>query len=181
MSRDSLAPLLFVFTKAGTARWVHLTLLLCFLDPSAPTGFVLGIDLQHISPLDGVAFLPHSDVTDPSTQKKIREMLPKGKADVILSDMAPNATGIRDIDHLKSIQLCLSLLDLARHVLDPGGSVLCKFWQGRDSGLLQKRLLEHFKEVKLLKPPSSRQESAETYYLAKLYQTGPAVRRTGHR
>ncbi|KAJ7305945.1 hypothetical protein JRQ81_010311 [Phrynocephalus forsythii] len=150
-------------------------------DPNAPTGFVLGIDLHHISPLEGAALLPFSDVTDPKTQKKIQEMLPEGKSDVILSDMAPNATGVREIDQLKSIQLCLSLLDLAQQVLEPGGTILCKFWQGRDGSLLQKRLMEHFKEVKLLKPPASRQESAETYYLAKSYKTGSAVQSREHR
>nr|XP_020659947.1 rRNA methyltransferase 2, mitochondrial [Pogona vitticeps] len=150
-------------------------------DPSAPTGFVLGVDLQHLFPLEGATFLPYSDVTDLNTQKKIQEVLPKGKADVILSDMAPNATGVREIDHLKLIQLCLSLLDLAPHVLEPGGTLLCKFWQGRDSSLLQKRLMEHFKEVKLLKPPASRKESAETFYLAKFYKTGSAVQQREHR
>nr|XP_056722600.1 mitotic spindle assembly checkpoint protein MAD1 [Euleptes europaea] len=95
-------------------------------DQGAPIGFFLGVDLLHIFPLKGAVFLPHSDITDPSTQKKIQEVLPKGKADVILSDMAPNATGIRDIDHQRQIGLCLSLADLAQRILASGGTLLCK-------------------------------------------------------
>ncbi|XP_061455449.1 rRNA methyltransferase 2, mitochondrial [Rhineura floridana] len=139
-------------------------------DPDAPVGFVLGVDLLHIFPLEGAFFLPHADITDPRTQKKIQEVLPKGKVDVILSDMAPNATGIRQLDHQKLISLCLSLLDLAHHILHPGGTLLCKFWDGGESHLLQKRLMQDFKAVRTLKPQASRKESAETYYLAKLYK-----------
>lgn len=102
---------------------------------------------------------------------KIQEVLPKGKVDLILSDMAPNATGIQELDHQKLIHLCLSLLDLAHHILQPGGNLLCKFWDGRDSHLLQKRLRQEFRDVRTLKPHASRKESAETYYLAKSYRT----------
>nr|XP_060642858.1 rRNA methyltransferase 2, mitochondrial [Anolis sagrei ordinatus] len=140
-------------------------------DPEAPVGFVLGLDLLHISPLEGAVFLPYSDLSDLSTRQKIRDLLPKGKADVLLSDMAPNATGIRELDHDKLIRLCFSLLDLAPHVLHPGGTLLCKFWECKESRLLQKRLAQDFKEVKSLKPQASRKESAEMYYLAKLYKS----------
>uniref|UniRef100_A0ACB8FKA2 2' O-ribose methyltransferase n=1 Tax=Sphaerodactylus townsendi TaxID=933632 RepID=A0ACB8FKA2_9SAUR len=142
----------------------------CSLEQDVPTGFVLGVDLLHIFPLEGAVFLPHSDVTDPSTQKKIQEALPKGKADVILSDMAPNASGIRDIDHQHMIALCLSLVDLARCVLVPGGTLLCKLWDGLESRRLQKRLTQDFTEVRTLKPQASRKESSEMYYLAKSYR-----------
>ncbi|KAL8175393.1 UNVERIFIED_CONTAM: 2' O-ribose methyltransferase [Gekko kuhli] len=98
-------------------------------DRDAPVGFVLGVDLLHVFPLEGAVFLPHSDITDPETQRKIQDVLPKGKADVILNDMAPNATGIRDMDHQRLIGLCLSLVDLARHVLVPGGTLLCANWK----------------------------------------------------
>ncbi|XP_034986865.2 rRNA methyltransferase 2, mitochondrial [Zootoca vivipara] len=139
-------------------------------DPDAPIGFVLGVDLLHVLPLEGAVLLPHADITDPMTQKKIQEVLPKGMADVILSDMAPNATGIRQLDHHKLIHLCLSLLDLAQHILKPGGTMLCKYWDGGESHLLQKRLMQDFQEVKPLKLQASRKESAERYYLAKSYK-----------
>ncbi|XP_034293767.1 rRNA methyltransferase 2, mitochondrial isoform X1 [Pantherophis guttatus] len=139
-------------------------------DPKQPVGFVLGVDLLHLFPLEGAVFLPHADITDQGTQEEIQTLLPKGKADIILSDMAPNATGIRELDHQKLIHLCLSLLDLARGILQPGGILLCKFWDGKESHLLRSRLLQDFQEVKTLKPQASRKESAETFFLAKTYR-----------
>ncbi|KAM7152085.1 rRNA methyltransferase 2, mitochondrial isoform 1-T1 [Macrochelys suwanniensis] len=138
-------------------------------DPNAPVGFVLGVDLLHVSPLEGAVFLSNADITDPVTLKKIQELLPTDRADVILSDMAPNATGIRELDHQKLINLCLTLLDLSQSILRPRGTILCKFWDGREAHLLQSRLMEHFQDVRTIKPQSSRKESAEIYYLAKLY------------
>ncbi|XP_053132572.1 rRNA methyltransferase 2, mitochondrial isoform X2 [Hemicordylus capensis] len=140
-------------------------------DPAAPVGFVLGVDLLQISPLEGAVFLPHANIADPDTQKRIQELLPKGKVDIILSDMAPNATGIRELDHQKLISLCFALLDLAPHILHPGGTMLCKFWDGKDSHLLQKKLKQDFREVRTIKPQACRKESAEVYYLARSYKT----------
>ncbi|XP_063171003.1 rRNA methyltransferase 2, mitochondrial [Candoia aspera] len=139
-------------------------------DPDNPVGFVLGVDLLHLSPLEGAILLPHADITDPGTQREIRKLLPKGKADIILSDMAPNATGIQELDHQKLIHLCLSLLDLAQRILQPGGVLLCKFWDGKDSHLLRRRLAQDFREVRTIKPQASRKESAETFFLAKTYR-----------
>ncbi|KYO30700.1 mitotic spindle assembly checkpoint protein MAD1 isoform A [Alligator mississippiensis] len=136
-------------------------------DANAPVGFVLGVDLLRIAPLEGAVFLSNADVTDPSTLNKIQELLPSGKADVILSDMAPNATGIQELDHEKLINLCLSVLDMSSSILQPGGIMLCKFWNGRDAQLLQSRLMEHFCNVRTIKPQASRKESAESYYLAR--------------
>uniref|UniRef100_A0A8C8SEI2 rRNA methyltransferase 2, mitochondrial n=1 Tax=Pelusios castaneus TaxID=367368 RepID=A0A8C8SEI2_9SAUR len=142
------------------------------VDPNAPVGFVLGVDLLQISPLEGAVFLSKMDVTDPVTLKKIQELLPTEKADVILSDMAPNATGIRELDHQKLISLCLSLLDLSQSILRPRGTILCKFWDGREAHILKNRLMELFQDVRTIKPQASRKESAEIYFLAKLYSDG---------
>ncbi|XP_007442862.1 rRNA methyltransferase 2, mitochondrial isoform X1 [Python bivittatus] len=139
-------------------------------DPDNPIGFVLGVDLLHLSPLEGAIFLPHADITDPGVHREIQNLLPKGKVDVILSDMAPNATGIRELDHQKLIHLCLSLLDLAPCILQPGGVLLCKFWDGKDAHLLRRRLMQDFQEVRTIKPQASRKESAETFFLAKTYR-----------
>ncbi|NWX91464.1 MRM2 methyltransferase, partial [Nothoprocta pentlandii] len=139
-------------------------------DPTVPTGFVLGIDLLHISPLDGAVFLSKADVADPATLRTILSLLPAGKVDVILSDMAPNATGFKELDHQKLIKLCLGLLDLSQSILKPKGTLLCKFWDGQDSRLLQGRLKEQFQDVRTVKPLASRKDSAESYYLARLYK-----------
>uniref|UniRef100_A0A8D1RL75 rRNA methyltransferase 2, mitochondrial n=2 Tax=Sus scrofa TaxID=9823 RepID=A0A8D1RL75_PIG len=141
-------------------------------DATAPVGFVLGVDLLHILPLEGATFLCPADVTDPRTFQRIRDLLPGGKADVILSDMAPNATGIRGLDHDRLISLCLSLLDMAPDVLHPGGAFLCKIWAGSQSHRLQKRLTEAFQNTRTVKPAASRKESSELYLLATRYQGG---------
>lgn len=139
-------------------------------DPSAPVGFVLGVDLLHIFPLEGATFLCPADVTDPRTFQRVRELLPGGRADVILSDMAPNASGIRGLDHDRLISLCLSLLDMAADVLRPDGTLLCKMWAGSQSRRFQERLAGEFQRVRTVKPEASRRESSEVYLLATQYQ-----------
>ncbi|XP_005003784.1 rRNA methyltransferase 2, mitochondrial isoform X2 [Cavia porcellus] len=139
-------------------------------DPSSPVGFVLGVDLLHIHPLEGATFLCPADVTNPKTFQRIMELLPGGKADVILSDMAPNATGIRDLDHDRLISMCLTLLDMAPDILHPGGTLLCKIWAGSRSHWLQKRLTEEFQSTRNIKPEASRKESSEVYFLATQYR-----------
>lgn len=139
-------------------------------DPAVPRGFVLGIDLLRISPVEGAVFLSETDITDPSTLRAIQNLLPSGKADVILSDMAPNATGIKELDHQKLVSLCLGLLDISQSILKPKGTMLCKFWDGSEARLLQNRLKEHFQDVRTIKPQASRKDSSESYYLARLYR-----------
>nr|XP_048292858.1 rRNA methyltransferase 2, mitochondrial isoform X2 [Myodes glareolus] len=141
-------------------------------DSSSPVGYVLGVDLLHIFPLEGATFLCPADVTDPKTCQRILELLPRRRADVILSDMAPNATGIRDLDHERLISLCLTLVDMAVDILHPGGTLLCKTWAGSKSHLLQKRLTREFQNTKVVKPEASRKESSEVYLLATQYRGG---------
>ncbi|XP_044187103.1 rRNA methyltransferase 2, mitochondrial isoform X1 [Thunnus albacares] len=139
-------------------------------DSELPCGTVVGIDLLNIPPLDGAHFLSNHDVADPTTHAKLLELLPSGRADVILSDMAPNASGLREMDHEKLITLCLSLIDLAGKILQPGGSLLCKYWDGILSQKLQDKLSSVFSNVRTLKPNASRKDSAEKYFLARMYR-----------
>ncbi|XP_028843777.1 rRNA methyltransferase 2, mitochondrial [Denticeps clupeoides] len=139
-------------------------------DPECPRGTVVGVDLLHIAPLDGAHFLPCRDVTDPATHAELRGHLPGGRADVILSDMAPNACGLKELDHERLVTLCLSLLDLADQVLKPGGCMVCKCWDGALTSKLQQRLLSVFNNVKTVKPKASRKESSESYFLARHFK-----------
>ncbi|XP_061212979.1 rRNA methyltransferase 2, mitochondrial [Neopsephotus bourkii] len=139
-------------------------------DPAVPTGFVLGVDLLRIAPLEGAVFLSQADIADPNTLRTIQSLLPAEKVDVILSDMAPNATGIKELDHQKLISLCLGLLKVSQSILKPKGTLLCKFWDGHESRLLQNRLKEQFQDVRTIKPQASRKDSAESYYLARMYK-----------
>ncbi|XP_042361547.1 rRNA methyltransferase 2, mitochondrial [Plectropomus leopardus] len=139
-------------------------------DPELPHGTVVGIDLLHIPPLDGAHFLSSHDVTDPVTHAKLKELLPNGRAHVILSDMAPNASGFREMDHEKLITMCLSLIDLAERILQPGGSLICKYWDGILAHKLQEKLSSVFKNVQTLKPNASRKDSAERFFLSRMYK-----------
>ncbi|XP_063284993.1 rRNA methyltransferase 2, mitochondrial [Pelobates fuscus] len=143
-------------------------------DLKASVGFVIGLDLLHISPLEGAVLLSHSDVTDPVTQNQVIGLLPSGKADVILSDMAPNASGIRELDHQRLVSMCISLLDLSDRVLRPGGSFLCKLWDGSESNLIRDKLRQRFQDVRNVKPKASRTDSAETFLLARLHKKNPS-------
>ncbi|XP_069838149.1 rRNA methyltransferase 2, mitochondrial [Dendropsophus ebraccatus] len=143
-------------------------------DPAASVGFILGVDLLHITPLEGAIFLSKCDLTDPATHRKVIDLLPSGQADVILSDMAPNASGIRELDHQRLVNMCLSLLDLSDTVLRPGGSFLCKIWDGGERNLIRDKLRQRFQQVKTVKPKASRTDSAEIYLLAKSHKSKKA-------
>jgi 23S rRNA (uridine2552-2'-O)-methyltransferase len=89
-----------------------------------------------------------------------------GLADVVLSDMAPNATGHAKTDHLKIMALVEAAAEFAREVLAPGGTFLAKVLQGGTEATLLTALKRDFKQVKHVKPPASRADSAELYLLA---------------
>ncbi|XP_064170830.1 rRNA methyltransferase 2, mitochondrial [Anguilla rostrata] len=144
-------------------------------NADVPIGFVVGVDLLRIPPLDGAHFLSFSDVTDPATQTQLQELLPKAQADVILSDMAPNASGFRELDHERLVAMCLSTVDLAERVLGPGGSLVCKYWDGGLAHQVRSRLAHAFREVRIVKPKASRKESAELYFLARFFKKNQAV------
>ena len=90
-----------------------------------------------------------------------------GKVDVVLSDMAANATGHRKTDHLRIMALAEAAAQFAREVLAEGGGFLCKVLQGGTEAALLAELKRDFESVKHVKPPASRSDSAELYLLAR--------------
>jgi 23S rRNA (uridine2552-2'-O)-methyltransferase len=127
-------------------------------------GRVVAIDLLRMAPVAGVEFL-QLDFLDPHAPAAIKAAL-GGSADVVLSDMAANATGHRKIDHLKIMALAEAAADFAREVLAPGGAFLCKVLQGGTEATLLAALKRDFASVKHVKPQASRSDSAELYLLA---------------
>ena len=127
-------------------------------------GRVIGIDLLDIDPVPGVDFIQF-DFLDPAAPDKLKEML-GGPADVVLSDMAANATGHRRTDHIKIVALVEAAAEFAREVLAPGGVFLAKVIQGGTEGVLLADLKRDFAVVKHVKPLASRADSAELYLLA---------------
>ncbi|GAB1611012.1 rRNA methyltransferase 2, mitochondrial-like [Argonauta hians] len=132
-------------------------------------GCVISIDKQFMVPVKGAITLSTMDFTKGQTQSKILEMLNGRKADIILSDMAPNTTGIRSMDHDLIIELCFSVLEFSHSVLQHDGALICKLWQGHEQKQLEKRLAEFFQTVKIIKPQASRGDSSEIFLLGKGY------------
>ena len=135
-------------------------------------GRVIAIDRLGMSPVAGVEFA-RLDFLDAGAPDAIRSLL-AGAADVVLSDMAENATGHRRTDHLKIVALAEAAADFAREVLAPGGAFLCKVLQGGAETTLLAALKRDFAAVRHLKPTASRSESAELYLLATGFRKGAA-------
>jgi 23S rRNA (uridine2552-2'-O)-methyltransferase len=127
-------------------------------------GRVVAIDVLDMEPIAGVEFA-RIDFLDPDAPSRLRAML-DGPADVVLSDMAANATGHRRTDHLKIMALVEAAAQFASEVLKPGGSFLAKVIQGGTEGALLAALKRDFAAVKHVKPAASRADSAELYVLA---------------
>ena len=137
---------------------------------SPALGKVIGIDLLDIEPLPGVDFRVF-DFLDPGAPELLKKML-GGPADVVLSDMAANATGHRRTDHIKIVALVEAATEFAREVLAPGGTFLAKVIQGGTEGTLLTALKKDFATVKHVKPLASRADSAELYLLAMGFRGG---------
>jgi 23S rRNA (uridine2552-2'-O)-methyltransferase len=127
-------------------------------------GRVVAIDLLPMDAIPGVAFL-QLDFLDAAAPERLKELL-GGQADVVLSDMAANATGHRRTDHLKIVALVEAAAEFAREVLAPGGTFLAKVIQGGTEATLLADLKRDFASVKHVKPAASRADSAELYVLA---------------
>ena len=134
-------------------------------------GRVAAIDLLEMPAIPGVEFV-QLDFLDNTAPEKLKSML-GGPADIVLSDMAANATGHRKTDHLRIMGLAETAAEFASEVLAPGGAFLCKVLQGGTETTLLARLKRDFANVKHVKPAASRADSAELYLLATGYR-GPA-------
>jgi 23S rRNA (uridine2552-2'-O)-methyltransferase len=134
-------------------------------------GRVIAIDVLSMEPVPGVNFVK-LDFLDESAPDKLKEMM-GGRADVVLSDMAANATGHARTDHLKIMALVEAAADFASDLLAPGGTFLAKVLQGGTEAALLASLKRDYKSVKHVKPPASRADSAELYLLATGFRGAP--------
>lgn len=133
-------------------------------------GKVVAIDILEMAPIAGVTFR-QIDFLDPSAPAQLEEML-GGGADVVLSDMAANATGHKKTDQLKIMALVEAGAEFAASVLRPGGSFLTKVLQGGTDAALLAQLKRDFTAVKHVKPQASRADSSELYLLATGFRGG---------
>jgi 23S rRNA (uridine2552-2'-O)-methyltransferase len=127
-------------------------------------GRVVAIDLLPMEEVPGVEFM-QLDFLDPGAPEALKAML-GGSADVVLSDMAANATGHARTDHLRIMALVEAASEFAREVLAPGGAFLAKVLQGGTEASLLAALKRDYRNVKHVKPSASRADSAELYLLA---------------
>lgn len=135
-------------------------------------GRVVAIDRLAMPPVPGVEFL-HLDFLDPDAPERLRALL-GGPADLVLSDMAANATGHRQTDHLKIMALAEAAAMFAGDVLKEGGSFLCKVLRGGTEGVLLATLKRNFAMVRHVKPAASRADSAELYLIATGFRHPPS-------
>lgn len=128
-------------------------------------GAVVGVDIAETAPIAGAAIL-RADIDDPTITSAVKAAL-GDLADLVLSDMAPSATGHPATDHLRIVALAEAAFAVASEILKPGGAFVAKVFQGGAEGELLAQLKEGFAEVRHAKPPASRAESAETYVVAR--------------
>ncbi|MBN2676303.1 MAG: RlmE family RNA methyltransferase [Alphaproteobacteria bacterium] len=124
------------------------------------TGKVIAIDLLEIEPIKGVLF-QQGDFTDPKMQDWLTENI--GQADVIMSDIAPNTSGVQSADHLRLMAILDEIIQFTDLHLKVGGILVAKTFRGGTSQNLLEQLKQKFKTVKHFKPESSRKDSVEMF------------------
>jgi 23S rRNA (uridine2552-2'-O)-methyltransferase len=125
------------------------------------SGKVVGLDLKPVAPVTGATILQGS-IEDANMLSKIAEIL-GCKADVVLSDLAPNVSGVWDIDHARQLSLSTIAFGFAQQMLRVGGSAVFKVFEGEMLNEFRLELRNNFGKVILSKPSASRQESSELY------------------
>lgn len=129
------------------------------------SGRILACDLLPMEPLPGVEFL-QGDFTEPEVLAELRQALGSRLADVVISDMAPNISGIKAVDQPRAMYLVELALDFAGRVLKTDGACLCKVFQGEGYDQLYRCVKQDFVRVSTKKPEASRSRSTEMYWLA---------------
>jgi 23S rRNA (uridine2552-2'-O)-methyltransferase len=128
-------------------------------------GLVIGLDLLPIDPIVDVETI-EGDFREESVLKKLENTLNGQKIDVVLSDMAPNLSGVTAVDQPRAMYLCELALDFALEHLKPGGWLVVKVFQGEGFEAFLKQVRQHFSNVSMKKPKASRPKSREMYLVA---------------
>ena len=129
---------------------------------------LVAVDLLQMDTLPDVTFI-QADFREQATVEAIVEALGGEKADLVMSDMAPNLSGNRAVDQPRSMYLVELALDLCRDVLKPGGDLVSKLFQGEGSDALIAATRKQFGKVRVMKPAASRAGSREVYLVARNY------------
>ena len=138
-------------------------------------GFVLGVDLQEISPFPSsnvetiVGDISQADIVDNIQSKS------GGGFDVVLSDLAPNVSGVWEVDHARQIELARCALRLGCRLIHSSGNMLIKVFQGAETKDFENEMRKLFRAFRIVKPPASRPESAELFFLGLGFVGQPAA------
>ena len=128
-------------------------------------GKIISIDLKEMEPIDNTVQIK-GDFTEDETQQKIKEFL-TGKSDVVMSDMAVNTTGIKNIDSIQTGELCKEAMIFSKDIISNGGFFVSKIFMGGSFNEIVQLGKNIFKEVKVFKPKSSRKDSKESFIICK--------------
>jgi 23S rRNA (uridine2552-2'-O)-methyltransferase len=140
-------------------------------------GFVLGVDLEAVAPLPFANVVTiRADLTQEGIADYIKSVAP-GMFDVVISDLAPDLSGVWEVDQARQIELARCALRVAMVILRSSGNMLVKVFQGSDLKEFQLEMKSLFNVLRTVKPPASRPESAELYFLGSGY-LGPATQQS---
>jgi len=129
-------------------------------------GRVIALDVLEMAPVERVAFI-RGDFSETATLERLEKELSGRPIDLVISDMAPNMSGVGLVDQARAVGLAELALEFARARLKPGGSFLVKMFQGSGIDEFRKQLAESFSTVAVRKPRASRDRSSELYLLAR--------------
>jgi 23S rRNA (uridine2552-2'-O)-methyltransferase len=127
-------------------------------------GKTLSIDILDMDKIDNVSFYK-KDFNETDFFDFVNNFFENNKVDLVLSDMAVNTTGNKDLDAIKTNSIALDVVNLSRVILKPKSSLLVKIFSGKDENILIKNAKDSFKKIERIKPDSSRKESREMYLL----------------
>lgn len=130
---------------------------------------IVAVDLLPMDPIPAVEFI-QGDFEDEAVCRRLLDATGDAGADLVMSDMAPNISGSRAVDQPRSMALAELALDTARRVLKPGGSFVCKVFQGEGFDAFVVDARRSFERVRVMKPKASRAGSREVYLVARNYR-----------
>ncbi len=132
-------------------------------------GKIVSVDIKEMKPINNVKFVK-KDFLQEESQNFILSYFGK-KIDVIISDMAADTTGVKDLDSIRTNLICLEVLDFSSKLLNSSGNLVSKIFMGQDFELIKKKAKKKFNKVNFYKPESSRSNSKETYIHCKGLKT----------
>jgi len=140
---------------------------------SGPVGEIIALDLLPMEPIDGVKFI-RGDLGDEAILSELEKSLLNRQVDLVLSDMAPNLSGIANVDAARVEGLIELALEFCQNHLSPQGSLVAKVFHGSGYDTLVRLFRNNFRSVKVIKPKASRDRSSETFLI------GQGLKSLGH-